>query len=326
MILALVMLRDMSGSPSGGREGWVLVDHSALPGLPSAASLRRRGMVLVFSAGALYATAGFFARVVHVDAWTLLAWRSLFGAMFMVLVVAAERKRFSLRDYAVSGPHLLLVPLTALGTSAYIFALTLTTVADVMIVYATTPFVTAVVAWLWSGEKPSSRTLVASSVALFGVGVMIGASAPSDGRLVGAALTLFMNVTFAMALVLARRHPTISMTPANTLGILLAACIGFTFGPNEAVGLFSLVMLALFGILTIGVAIWLFMRGARLIPSAEAALIGISDTAIGPVIVWLVFGENPGLASIVGGTIVAAALLWHMWPELRGALRRPALA
>jgi drug/metabolite transporter (DMT)-like permease len=302
-----------------------LLENSSASGLSSAASARHRGVLLVFLAGGLYSTSGFFTRAVHVDAWTLLAWRSLFGALFMIVMVAVENRRLSLRDYALRGPHLLLVPLTAMGTICYIFALKLTTVADVMIVYATTPFVTAAVAWLWAGEKPGRRTILASSVALVGVAVMIGGSVPSEGRLIGAALTLFMNVTFALALVLARRHPKTSMTPVNALGILLAAGVAFVCGPNEAVAPGPLLLLALFGILTIGIAVWMFMEGARLIPSAEVALIGISDTALGPLLVWVLFGENPGLAAIPGGSIVGTALIWHLWPELRGALRRQAI-
>jgi hypothetical protein len=33
--------------------------------------------------------------------------------------------------------------------------------------------------------------------------------------------------------------------------------------------------------------------------------------------VFLAFGENPGLATVVGGAIVLAAAVWRMAPDLR---------
>ena len=112
------------------------------------------------------------------------------------------------------------------ATICYIFALTITTVANVMIVYATTPFVTAVVAWIWVREAPSRRMLVASSMALVGVAIMLGGGgAASRSELVGAGLILFMNVSFALLLVLARRDPKRSMTPVNALSLLLASLV-----------------------------------------------------------------------------------------------------
>jgi drug/metabolite transporter (DMT)-like permease len=61
----------------------------------------------------------------------------------------------------------------------------------------------------------------------------------------------------------------------------------------------------------------LFTTGARRIPVAEAALIGVLESVLGPVWVWLAIGENPGLLSLVGGAIVLAALAGHTLADLR---------
>jgi len=57
--------------------------------------------------------------------------------------------------------------------------------------------------------------------------------------------------------------------------------------------------------------------GARRIPVAEAALIAVLESVLGPVWVWLAIGENPGLPSLVGGAIVLAALAGHTLADLR---------
>ncbi len=77
-------------------------------------------------------------------------------------------------------------------------------------------------------------------------------------------------------------------------------------------------MLFVFGLTTIGLAFVLFMEGAKLIPSAEAGLISLLDVVLGPIWVFVAFGENPGATTLLGGAIVLAAALWRMAPDLRG--------
>ena len=282
---------------------------------------QRRGLLLVFVGGVLYASAGLFTRALPFDPWTLLAWRSLAGGLFTAAVLAGETRRLSWRDYAMSPAHWALVPVTALASIAYILALTMTTVAEVMIVYATSPFVTAAVAWAWNREAPTRRLLIASSAALAGVALMLGGGgALAPGRVLGAALVLVMNLGFAWSLVLARRHPGQSMMPSNTLALLLASAAGFALSPGEPLGTAPWLLMLLFGVVTVGFAMTLFMVGARVAPSAEVSLVGISDVVLGPLMVYLAFGENPGAAAVAGGGVVIAALLWNLWPELKRIL------
>ena len=76
-------------------------------------------------------------------------------------------------------------------------------------------------------------------------------------------------------------------------------------------------MLFLYGLTTIGIGFVTYMEGAKLIPSAEAGLISMLDVVLGPLWVFLAFGENPGTATFVGGAIVLGAAIWRMAPELR---------
>lgn len=281
---------------------------------------RRRGLILVFIGGLLYATAGLFTRALPFDAWTLLAWRSLAGGLFAGAVLIGETGRLSWRDYAMSPAHWVLVPVAALASICYVVALKLTTVAEVMIVYATSPFVTAGAAWLLNREVPSRRLLIASSAALAGVAVMIGGGVATPERLLGAALTLGMNLGFALTIVCARRYPDRSMTPVNTLSLFLASALGFAFSSGQPIATAAWLLMLLFGVVTVGLAMTLFLAGARVVPSAEVSLIGISDVVLGPLMVYLAFGENPGGAAVLGGAVVIAALVWNIWPELKGIL------
>jgi drug/metabolite transporter (DMT)-like permease len=108
-----------------------------------------------------------------------------------------------------------------------------------------------------------------------------------------------------------------SMIVVNALGALASGLFGLANSPHPPLGLYDLLVLAVFGLTTIGLAFVLFMEGAKLIPSAEAGLISLLDVVLGPIWVFLAFGENPGAATILGGAFVLAAALWRMAPELR---------
>jgi drug/metabolite transporter (DMT)-like permease len=70
----------------------------------------------------------------------------------------------------------------------------------------------------------------------------------------------------------------------------------------------GLALLVVFG-LTHAMGFLLFTTGARLIPAAETSVIGMLEVVLGPLWVWLVLGENPGTASLVGGVMILGALL-----------------
>ena len=56
-----------------------------------------------------------------------------------------------------------------IAISAYTASVMTTTIADVMVIYATLPFVAAAIGFLINGERVSARTLVASGLALIGI-------------------------------------------------------------------------------------------------------------------------------------------------------------
>jgi drug/metabolite transporter (DMT)-like permease len=107
------------------------------------------------------------------------------------------------------------------------------------------------------------------------------------------------------------------MLPAAALAAALASLVtAFSARPGTA-GASDLLLLALFGSGQLGLGMILFTAGARRIPVAEAALIGVLESVLGPVWVWLAIGENPGLPSLLGGAIVLAALAAHTLADLR---------
>ena len=250
-------------------------------------------------------------RALHLDLWTILFWRGAFGGLSLMALAIWEGGWSAWRPFlALDRAALALVPVSALGMASYVAALSLTSVADVMIVYATLPFVAIAIAWLWGREVPTRETLLASVGALFGVAVMASADRGAS-QVLGLVLVFMMNIEFAALIVMARRRRGSSMTPVNLLAALLGSLIAAPLAPTLAVDARDLVLLAGYGFICVGAALGLYMAGARRVAPAEAGLIGLADVVLGPLWVWLAFSENPGSASLLGGAIVLVAVATH---------------
>ena len=286
--------------------------------MPGEKSARRRGVLLVLIATVLWSMAGLFARLLaHLDVWTVMGWRALLGAVSIALVGLIEYSSGRLDNPFGFGRLSLVVALLAMiAISAYTASVMTTTIADVMVIYATLPFVAAAIGFLINGERVSPRTLAASGVALAGIVIMV-ASGLASGRLLGQSLSMLMTLAFAGMIVLQRRQPKVSMIAVNALGALGSGIFGLVNSPHEAIGAYDFLILFAFGLTTIGLAFVIFMEGAKFIPSAEAGLISLLDVVLAPVWVFLAFGENPGAATILGGAIVLGAAVWRMAPDLR---------
>ncbi len=288
--------------------------------MPAEKAKRRRGMLLVLVATFLWSLAGYYTRLIgHLDLWTLLAGRAFFGGLCLALYAVNVWRRGELGPRFGFGPLApLLVPLSAVAIACYVAAIKTTTVADVLVIYATLPFVAAGLAFLIAGERASRRTLIAAAMALVGVAIMV-ASGLGQGRWLGQALSLAMTCGFGLLVVLQRWQPEMSMVSTNAAGALLAAAAAFAFSPHPHLSAYDLSILFLFGFTTICLAFTLFMEGAKHIPAAEAGLISMLDILMGPLWVYLAFNENPGLPTLIGGAIVFAAVLWRMGPEMLNA-------
>ena len=99
------------------------------------------------------------------------------------------------------------------------------------------------------------------------------------------------------------------MAPAAALATTITGLVALPFADPLATSRRDLALLAFFGVGQFGVGFLLFMAGARLIPVAESSLIGMLETVLGPLWVWLALNERPGAASLMGGALILAALL-----------------
>lgn len=286
------------------------------------AQTRRLGTLLVLASAVMWSTAGLFVRMANLDVWSMVGWRSLFSALVLGACLGLQRRG----ALPTNGPALELgrsglasALLGALGAVTYVMSLSWTSVANVMTIYATLPFATTLIAWLWLRERVTKRFLLAGLVAFLGVVVTVGAAfAPRD--LMGIVAALVMMLTFAGQLVLSRRYPHMDTLRMILWSSIFSLLVSIPFMQPVLPPARALAACALYGAISTGLGYVLVLMGSRIIGAGEAGLLSMLDVVLGPIWVWLFYDERVGPATALGGGTVLLAMVWY----LLGEARRPA--
>jgi drug/metabolite transporter (DMT)-like permease len=284
----------------------------------------RLGLMLVAAAAMAWSSSGVFVRLIEADLFTMLFWRGIFSGagVFAVFVIMEREKTFAVLK-TLRWPALAVALLSAMGMITGIGSMRYTSVADAMVIYATVPFMTAALAFVTIGERPSRSTMIASIVALGGVGVMLWGS-ELGGSLFGKFLAVLMTLSMAGFTVIMRRHRDVPMLPAMAASAWICSIACFWWAEPASITQQDLVLCAIFGIVQNAAGLALYTFGSKRIPAAEATLLAALEVPFTPLWVFLLLGETPAAQTLVGGGIVMVALFAHILAEFRG--RKPVVA
>ncbi len=283
---------------------------------PASAAEYRRGALLVTGAIVIWSSAGVLARWVEVEPWTTLFWRSVFAGLSLVAYLALRDGRAMFDGFRRLGRIGVAMGLCfAISMICFINALALTTVAAVLVFQAAAPLFAAVLAWLFLRERVTRRTAAAIALSMLGVGLIVSSSGDA-GRFWGNLISAGMGLTYALTVVLARMERNVPTTEATLLGVIIVAIVSAPMA-EFSVPAPDMALLAVFGVFQMGLALIMFTTGIRLIPSADAGLISVLEAVLAPIWVWLVFAENPGATTLIGGAVVIAAVTWAATAERR---------
>ena len=281
---------------------------------------RRRGILLVAGSAVVWSFGGAIARFLEVDdSWTIVFWRSLFAALFLLgFMLWRDGPRGTIALFKGMGLAGLGVALCfAIASSSFVVALAYTTVANILLMQAGVPLIAALLTWTLFRERTSTTTWAAIAAVIAGVAIMVSESFTGKVSPIGDGLALLISVLFAIATVITRRHAHVRMAPAVCLGTTIAACFASLLVGRYVVSAADLGWLIAFGALNLGLGLAMFTTGVRLIPAALAALVGTLEPVLGPVWVWIIHNEIPSERTLIGGSVVFAALIAHLLLDRR---------
>ncbi len=285
-------------------------------------------MLLMVLVTLLWSIAGVVTR--HLEAargFEVTFWRSFFTAFSLLLGLLVAKGR-GLWDSLRQGDRWLWMSgiCWAVMFTAFMLALTLTSVANVLVMMALGPLVTALFSRVFLGYALPGATWLAIVVAGCGVAWMFAGEAGPGFSLAGVlvagcvALAGAANWTVLQG---AGKRRRVDMMPAVLIGACLSALASLPLAWPVTASLHDVGLLALLGVVQLALPCLLVVRLSRELPAAEIALLGLLEVVFGVTWAWLWGGETPSPQVLTGGLLVLSALAAN---ELLGFRRRQTAA
>jgi drug/metabolite transporter (DMT)-like permease len=284
----------------------------------------RRAIFLMVLVTLLWSIAGVVTR--HLEAarsFEVTFWRSFFTALSLMAGLFFFKGHGLWVSLRGGGRWLWLSGICwAVMFTAFMLALTLTSVANVLVMMALGPLVTALFSRIFLGYALPGATWLAIVVAGFGVAWMFAGDAGSGFSLAGVAVAGCVALAGAANWTLlqaAGSRQRVDMMPAVLIGALLSALMTLPLAWPLQASAHDVGLLGLLGVVQLALPCLLVVRLSRELPAAEIALLGLLEVVFGVTWAWLWGGETPSSQVLVGGLMVLLALVAN---ELLGFRRR----
>jgi drug/metabolite transporter (DMT)-like permease len=271
----------------------------------------------------LWSTAGVVSRQLEAArSFEVTFWRSAFLLLALAAYLLATQGRGLLAALRQGGRALWLSGACWCAMfTCFMLAITLTTVANVLITMSVAPLFTALLGRLGLGTPIPRRTWVAIVVAGAGIAWMYGAGVSTDPQhLLGTAVALGVPIAAAINwIVLQQRGARIDLAPALLIGAALSCALTLPLAwPFQASG-GDLAWLAFLGVFQLAVPCLIAVRLSRHLPAAEISLLALLEIVFGIAWAWIGAGEEPEAAVLAGGSLVLGALLVNQLLAMRQA-------
>ena len=280
-----------------------------------------RAVFLMIVVTLMWSIAGVVTR--HLDAarsFEVTFWRSLFNALALAVALRAIRGPSLWRGILQASRMVWISGVCwSVMFTAFMVAITLTTVANVLVTMAIGPLITALFARFFLQHKLPTRTWSAIAVAGLGIAWMFGQEARSGASVAGTLVALAVPLAAATNFT-ALQHvghgnpdpeqtPPQDMLPAVLIGAVLSACFALPLALPLQASSHDLGLLALLGVVQLAVPCLLVVRLSRQLLAPELALLGLLEVIFGVAWTWIGAGEQPSVNTLAGGALVLGALV-----------------
>ena len=200
--------------------------------------------------------------------------------------------------------------------TAFMMALTLTSVANVLITLAVGPFLTALLARVVIGHRIAMRTWLAIAVAGLGIAWMFGGDLQANGdgsQLAGTLVALLVPMAGAINWTVVQRSQAqgdkVDLVPAVMVGAFISSLVTLPLALPLTATPHDIALLAMLGLVQLAIPCVLSVRCASVLKAPEISLLALLEIIFGILLAWLGAGEVPGTNVLTGGALVLGALL-----------------
>ena len=291
------------------------MDAAAAPAAAPGLSHGRAAWLMV-AAALMWSIAGVVTR--HLEqarSFEITFWRSFFMLLSLAVLLPALRGRAAFAAVLRGGAPLWISGVCwSVMFAAFMVALTLMPVANVLVTMAAGPLLTALFARALIGHRIAPRTWAA--IAMAGVGMVWMYGSQIQGlSLAGLAVALCIPVAAALNWTVVqhvqRQGHAVDLVPAVLIGAALSALATLPWAlPFSASGR-DMALLALLGLVQLAIPCVIVVYCGRVLQAPEIALLGLLEVIFGILLAWVGAGERPAPAVLMGGALVIGALVFN---------------
>ena len=267
----------------------------------------RRARLSLLLAAVLWSLAGIFIKFLSLPPLTIVFYRSLFASLFFAFFIR--------RSIAVPRVALFVSTLAyTAAISAFVSANKITTAANAIALQYTAPMFVCVIVHFLFGEKITGASWISLILGMLGVAVIcVGSAGQPDAA--GVMIALLSGLLFSIYMVSLRflkefNPGTLTFLNNLVCCLILLPWVGsqLSISPEEGW------IVAVMGVVQLGIPYWLFSKGLEQISVQEASLIVLIEPVLNPIWVALIVGELPSGATLVGGLCIVGSLAFrYLW-------------
>ncbi len=255
-------------------------------------------------------------------------WRSFFTLLSLAVMLPGLRGPSAFADLRFAPRALWISGLCwAVMFTAFMVALSLTSVAQVLVTTSVGPLFTALMARWLIGHPIAMRTWLAMVLAGLGIVVMQLGQTMGDGQWLGGLVALCVPMAGALNWTTVQKSHAqgehVDMLPAVLVGAFIS-CIGtlawaMPFQASQQ----DLVWLAGLGLFQLAIPCALLLVAARVLTAPELALLVLLEVVFGILLSWLFTTEALTLQMLLGGGVVLTTLGLNEWLSWRSRSPSP---
>jgi len=274
-----------------------------------------RAVLLMVAVTLMWSIAGVVTR--HLDSarsFEVTFWRSFFTVLALLVILPLFQGRAVFRRMRSGGASLWISGVCWCGMfTFFMVAITLTSVANVLLSMAIGPLLTALAAHLFIGHRIPRRTWFAIVVAGAGIAYMFGSQIGDGVSLTGTLVALCVPIAGAANWTVtqhahAQGHD-VDLIPAVLLGAVFSALLTLPLALPFQASPHDLVLLAGLGVVQLAIPSALAVLCARVLKAPEVSLLGLLEVIFGILLAWVGANEVPGPNVLAGGALVIGALV-----------------
>ena len=273
-----------------------------------------RAVFLMVAVTLMWSTAGVITRQLEqARSFEVTFWRSFFTLASLLVILPLFQGREVFGKIRHGGPALWISGLCwGVMFTAFMLALTLTSVASVLVTLAVGPLLTALLARVFIGHRIAPRTWLAIVAAGAGIAYMYGTQL-GEGQLAGTLVALCVPVASAVNWTVTQRSHArghnVDLVPSVLVGALLSCVATLPLAMPLQASALDVGLLAMLGLVQLAIPCTLSVLCARVLEAPEMALLGLLEVIFGILLAWLGAGEVPSQAVLAGGALVIGALV-----------------